>query len=62
MAVLGATTAEREPALVLSAKDRAMGSSASPSSLGVVADGTGFLPGWAGVGLVGASFLSSSGF
>jgi hypothetical protein len=59
-AVLEPTTAEMEPALVLSARDLAIGSSASPSSL--AAAGTGFFPGWTVVGFVGPIFFSSSGF
>jgi hypothetical protein len=59
-AVLEPTTAEMEPALFLSARDLAMGSSASPSSL--AAAGTGFFPGWTVVGFVGPTFFSSSGF
>ena len=59
-AVLEPTTVEIEPALVLSARDLAMGSSASPSSL--AAAGTGFFPGWTVVGFVGPTFFSSSGF
>ena len=60
--VFDPTTAEMEPpALVLSASDLAMGSSASPSSFEAAA-GTGFFPGWTRVGLVGAYFFSSSAF